>query len=159
MVLTVVLSKLISTIVKMNTTTNNTLSAYITNTSVVNWVSLFGKFQDTAVGSELTIRTIVPPNISPELYRKTMISIFYFCRILSLSSSPSVTIIDLTATVVAYFAMTFGSAEREAERIVESVRHAFFVVGNLQGIGLLDSSGRPITVSDNRAADITFFSF
>ena len=55
--------------------------------------------------------------------------------------------------------MPTGSAEREAERIVESVRHAFFVVGNLQGIGFLDSSGKPIAVLDPRAADITFFSF
>ena len=55
--------------------------------------------------------------------------------------------------------MPTGSAEREAERIVESNRHAFFVVGNLQGIGFLDSSGKPIMVSDNRAAEITFFSF
>ena len=122
------------------------LSAYIAKTSVVNFVSLFGKFQDTAVGSDLTIRTIVPPDISAEPYRKAMISILFFRRILSLSSSPSVTISDLTATVAAYFAIPTGSAEREAERIVESVRHAFFVVGNLQGIGFLDSSGKPIAV-------------
>ena len=55
--------------------------------------------------------------------------------------------------------MSTGSAKREAERIVESIRHAAFVFGNLQGIGLLDSSGKPITVSDNRAVDITFFSY
>ena len=115
----------------MNTTTTNTLYAYIANTSVVNSVSSFGKFQDTAAGSKLTIRTIFPPNISAETYRKEMIAILFFPRILSLSSSPSVTISDLTTTVAAYFAMPTGSAEREAERIVESVRHAFFVVGNL----------------------------
>ena len=128
---TSVLSKLTSTTVKMNTTTTNTLYAYIANTSVVNSVSFFGKFQDTAAGSKLTIRTIFPPNISAETYRKEMIAILFFPRILSLSSSPSVTISDLTTTVAAYFAMPTGSAEREAERIVESVRHAFFVVGNL----------------------------
>ena len=115
----------------MNTTTTNTLSADIANTSVVNSVSFFGKFQDTAVGSELTSRTIVPPNISAEPYRKAIIAILFFRRILSLSCYPSVTISDLTATVAAYFAMPTGSAKREAERIVESVRHAFFVVGNL----------------------------
>ena len=88
-----------------------------------------------------------------------MLSILFFRRILSLSSSPSVTISDLTATVAAYFAIPTGSAEREAERIVESVRHAFFVFGNLQGIGFIDSSGKPIAVSDSRAVDITFLSF
>ena len=122
-------------------------------------MSFFSKFQDTAVGSDLTIRTIVPPDISVEPYHKAMISILFFHRILSLSSSPSVTISDLTATIAAYFVMPTGSVERETERIVDSVRHAFFVVGNLQGIGFLDSSGKPIAVSDPRAADITFFSF
>ena len=88
-----------------------------------------------------------------------MIVIIFFRRILSLSTFPSITISDLTATVAAYFAMSTGSAKREAERIVESIRHAAFVFGNLQGIGFLDSSGKPITVSDNRAVDITFFSY
>ena len=111
------------------------------------------------VGCELTIRTIVPPSISAELYRKAMIAIILFRRILSLSSSLFVTISVLTATVAAYFAMPTGSVELEAERIVESVRHTFFVVGNLQGVVFLDSSGKPIMVSDNRAAGITFFFF
>ena len=156
---TAVLSKLTSTTVKMNTTTNNTLSAYIANTSVVNSVSSFGKYQDIAVGYELTIRTLVLPNISAKPYRKAMIAIIFFRRILYLSSFPSITISDLTATVAAYFTIPTGSAEHEAERIVESVRHAFFVVDNLQGLGFLDSSGKAIVVSDDRAVDIKFFSF
>ena len=73
-----VLSKFTSTTVKMNTTITNTLSAYIAKSSVVNLVSFFGKFQDTAVGSEQTIRTIVPPDISAEPYRKAMIDILFF---------------------------------------------------------------------------------
>ena len=154
-----VLSNITSSTVKINTTTNNTLSTYIANTSVVNSVFCFGKFQDTAIGSELTSRKVVPPNISIELYRKAMIAILFFRHILSLSSSLSVTISDLTETVAAYFVMPTGSVEREAERIVELVRYAFFVVGNFQGIGCLDSSGKPIAVLDNHAADITFFSF
>ena len=156
---TTVLSTLTSTIVKMNTTTTNTLSVYIANTSVVNSVSFFGKFQDTAVGNELTIRTIVPPNINAESYRKAIFAIIIFRRILSLSSFPSITISDLTVTVAAYFAMSTGSAKREAECIAESIRHAVFVFGNLQCIGFLNSSGKLITVSDNRAVDITFFSY
>ena len=150
---TVVPFKVTSTTDTMNTTTTNTLSVYIAKTSVVNSVSFFGKFQD------LTIRTIVSPDISAEPYRKAMISILFFRRILSLYSPPSVTISDLTTTMAAYFAMPTGSAEREAERIMESVCHAFFVVGNLQGIRFLDSSGKPIADSDPRAADIMFFSF
>lgn len=71
----------------------------------------------------------------------------------------AVTISSLTVTVEAYFAMPTSSAEREAELIVESVRHAFFDVSNLQGIGFLDSSGRRIMASSNRAADITLYSF
>ena len=115
---TAILSKLNSTTVKMNTTITNILSAYIVNTSVVSSVSFFMKFQDTVVGSELTIRTIVPPNISIESYRKAMIAIIFFRRILSLSSSPSVTISDLTATVAVYFVMPTKSAECVVERIV-----------------------------------------
>ena len=46
-----------------------------------------------------------------------------------------------------------------AEYIVASARHDFLDVGNLQGIVFLDSSTKSIIVSENRAADITFFFF
>ena len=59
--------------------------------------------------------------------------------------------------MAAYFAMPTGSVEREAESIVESVRHAFFDVGNFQGIRFLDFSGKAIAVSDHCEVDITFF--
>ena len=145
---TAVLHKL-TTITAMITTINNSLSADIANTIVVNSASSFGTFQDTAVGSsDLTIHTIVPPNISAEPYRKAMIAILFFRRILSLSSSPSVSISDLTATVAGYFTHSTGSAEREAERIVDSICHAFFHVDNLEGIVFLDSSGKPTLISD-----------
>ena len=88
-----------------------------------------------------------------------MVDILFFRQILSLPSSPSVTIDDSTVTVAVSFVIPTGPAECEAERIVASVRHAFFDVGNLQGIGFLDYSGKANMVSDNRAADITFFSF
>ena len=55
--------------------------------------------------SELTIRTIVPPTISTESHRKAMIVILFFRSILSLSSSPSVSLNDLTAIVATYFAL------------------------------------------------------
>ena len=55
--------------------------------------------------------------------------------------------------------MPTGSAEREVERIVKLVRHAFFDIGNIQGIGFLYSSRKKIMVSENRAADITSFFF
>ena len=100
------------------------------------------------------IRIIVPPGISTEPYRKTIIAIPFFRRIISLSFSPSVTMSDLTATVAAYFGIPTGSAERVAGRIVNSVLHAFFDVGNLQGNGFLASSGTTIMVSDNHVANI-----
>ena len=67
----------------------------------------------------------------------------------------------MTATVAAYFPLPTGSTEREAERIVDSIRHASFHVDSLQGIVYLDSSGKLTLVSDiaNRAADIVFFTF
>ena len=162
MVPTVVLHKVTTTTTAMNTTTNNTLSTNTANNIVVNSASFFEAFQDTAVGSsELTIRTIALPDISAEPYRIVMIAILFFRCILSLSSSPSVSISDLIATIVAYFTLPIGSAEREAERIVGLICHAFFHVDNLQGIGDIDSSGKLTLVLDiaNRAADIIFFTF
>ena len=60
-----------------------------------------------------------------------------------------------------YFGITTGAAEREAERIVDSVRQAFLHVNNLQVIDFLNSSGKGIQITDlyNRAADILFFTF
>ena len=132
----------------ITTITNNNLSAYIANTSVVN--SAF-----------FTIRRIVLPTISAEPYRKVIIAILFVRRIISLSSSPSVSLSDLTATVVAYFKLSTGSTEREAKRIVDSIRHALSHVDNLQGVGFLDSSGKPALVSylDNNAVDIALFTF
>ena len=68
-----------------------------------------------------------------------MIVIPFFPHIISLSSSPSVIMSDLTATVAAYFGIPTGSAERVAGHIVNSVRQAFFDVGNLQRIEFLAS--------------------
>ena len=113
-----------------------------------------------AVGSsDLTIGTIIPPDISSEPYRKAMTTILFFRRILSLYSSPSVSINDLTTTVAAYFTLPIGSVEHEAECIVESIHHAFFHVDNLQDIGFLNSSGKVTLLSDiaSRAVDIIFF--
>ena len=104
----------------MDITTNNILLAYIANTSVVNLASFFGAVQDTTVGSsDIMILTIVPPDISADLYRKAIITILFFRRILSLSSSSSISISDLTATIAAYFTLPTDSVELEAERIVD----------------------------------------
>lgn len=64
-------------------------------------------------------------------------------------------------TVAVYFALPSGSVEREAKRIVDSIRHDFFYVDDLQGVGFLDPYGKTTLVSDldNRAADIVFFTF
>ena len=76
---TAVLDKITITTIKMTTTTNNNLSAYIANTSVVNSVSFFGVFQDTAVKRrEITIHSIILPTISAKPYRKAIISIIFF---------------------------------------------------------------------------------
>ena len=63
--------------------------------------------------------------------------------------------------MAAYFGIPTGAAERETERIVDSVRQAFLHVSNLQGICFLNSSkkGMQITDLNNRAAGIVFFTF
>ena len=159
---TVVLHNLTTTTTAMYTISNNNLSVYITNSSVVNSASFFGAFQDTAVGSSnLTIRTIVPPNIGTEPYRKTMINILLLRLIFSLSSSSSVSISNLTAATAAYFTLPIGSVEREVEHIVDWIHHASFHVDNLQGIEFLNFSNEPTIVSDltNSAADIVYFTY
>ena len=106
----------------MTTTTNNNLSAYIVNTSVVKLASFFGAFQQTTVRSnDVKIRTIVSPPISYEFYRKTMAIILNFCHIISLSNFPSISLSGLTTTVALYFDMNTKSTEREAERVVEPI--------------------------------------
>ena len=67
----------------MTTITNDNLSVYIANTSVANKGSFFGAFQQMTVGSSnVTIRTIVPLSISAEPYRKAIVAILFFRRIL-----------------------------------------------------------------------------
>ena len=125
-------------------------------------MSFFGAFQDTAVEiSDLTIRTIIPPNISIEKYRKAMIVIFFSLYSFSLSSFPFVFISDLSVTVAAYFTLPTGSIEREAKRIVGSILNTFFNSDNLHCIGFLDSSGKLTLVSDltNSVAEIIFITF
>ena len=109
----------------MITTSNNNLSVYIANISVVDLV-FFLAFHDTAVrSSDLIIRTIAPPTVSTERYRVVMITIISFRRILSLSSSSSISLSNLTTTVAANFSLPIGLVEREVERIVDSICHVF----------------------------------
>ena len=83
--------KHITTTTTMTTITINSLSAYISNTSVVNSTFFFGTFQDTAVRSiNLSILTIVPPIICAEPSRTAMITILYIRHIVSLLISLSV---------------------------------------------------------------------
>ena len=63
--------------------------------------------------------------------------------------------------MAAYFGITTGAVEREAERIVDSIRQAFIHVDNLEGIGFLNSSGKGIQITDlnNRTENILFITF
>ena len=122
----------------------------------------FGVYMQTPVGlSELSIRTLIPDPISAELYRKVLIAKLFFHQILSLTDSPSVSVNDLMVTVAAYFNINTGSAEREAESAAQSISRSFFHVSNLIDVTFFNSSGQPIKVtdSDNRPADITYFTF
>ena len=63
--------------------------------------------------------------------------------------------------VVSYLSLNTGSAERETESAVATIRSHFFLISNLQGVGFSDASGKPITIPDpeNRPVDLTYFSF
>ena len=67
----------------------------------------------------------------------------------------------MTAIVAAYFVLHTDSVEHEAERFVDSICNDFFNVGSLQSINVLDSSGKPRSVSDlvNHKAEIALFTF
>ena len=121
--------------------------------------SHFDVYQQASVGSgNVTTRTLVPAPISADPYRKTLIAKLFFCQIISLINTPSVSFSDLMTTVASYFPLNTGSAEREAEAAVICIRSAFFRVSNLQRVGFADVSGKPIQVPDpdQRPADLTY---
>ena len=124
--------------------------------------SHFGIYQQTSVGSgDVTTRTLVPVAISAEPYRKALIAKLLFRQILSLADAPSVSFSDLMTTVAFYFSINTGSSEREADASISFIRSSFFRVTNLQGVGLADTSGKPIKVPDHtqRPAEIAYFTF
>ena len=90
-----------------------------------------------------------------------MIAILLFDRMLTHSNFLFHSLNDLTATVASYFYMNTGSMEREAKRAIESIHHAFLNIGNLQGIGFLNSIKISIFISDldTRLVDIIFLTF
>ena len=119
--------KHITTTTTMTTITINSLSAYISNTSVVNSTFFFGTFQDTAVRSiNLSIRTIVPSTNSAGPFHTVMIAIPFIRHIIFLFSSLSVFLSNLTVPVAAYFPLPTGSTARKTESIVDSIRLVFF---------------------------------
>ena len=149
----------------MTSTANNNNNNNITNIGGSNSGSTlanFGVYMQTPVRlSELLIRTLVPDPISGEQYRKALIAKLFFHQILSLTDSPSISVNDFMVTVAAYFDINTGSAEREAEAAAKSISRSFFHVSNLIGVTFSNPSGQPIKVTDsnNRPADITYFTF
>ena len=86
-----------------------------------------GVHQQTPVRlSELSIRTLVPDNISADPYHKALIAKLFFHQILSLTDSPPVSFNDFLATVAAYFDINTESAERDAEAASQSISRCFF---------------------------------
>ena len=151
-----------ATMTSTNTTINNNNISTLGAGSSGSTFATFGVYQQTPVGlSELSIRTLVPDNISAEPYHKVLITKILFRQILSLTDSPSVSFNNLMATVAAYFDINSGSTEREAESAAQSISRSCFHVSNLIGVIFSDSSGKPIKVPDtnNRPADITYFTF
>ena len=59
-----------------------------------------------------------------------------------------------------YFSLNIGAAEREMEATAVVIRSVFCVF-NPQGVGFVDSSGKPTVVPDpdNRSAGLTYFTF
>ena len=141
----------------MTTTSNNDLSTYIANTSVVNSTSFIGAFQVTVVGSnKLTIHMIVPLTISADSYLKAMITILFFV-VFFLSLPLLLSLLAIWLRLLRHI-----SHFLQVRRDVSLTRSAnLFHVDNLQDIWFLDSSGKSTLVSylSSHAVDLVFFIF
>ena len=80
---------------------------------------------------------------------------------MTLSDTPSVSVSDLMSTVASYFGLNTASAERLADTTTIDIRYDFFLVSNLQSVGVCDISGKPITIPDpaRRPANLSYFTF
>ena len=103
----------------------------------------------------LSIRTIVSPNISAKSFRIAIIVILFIRHIISLSSYLFICFSNLTVPVVAYFHFL---QVRATEFIFDSI-HPVFYIDNIQGIKFLDFSNKSTLVPDlaHRATNIIFF--
>ena len=138
-----------TTVLIKSTTTNTTVNSSAPNTLTNNALSLsngingptssyFGVYQHAFVGSiDVSVRTLVPAAISTAPYRKALIVKLFFHQILALTDTSSVSFSDMMSTVASYFSLSTGSAERKAETAVVIIRSNFFLISNLQGIGLV----------------------
>ena len=110
-----------------NTLTNNTLS--LSNGINGPTSSYFGVYKQTSVGSgDVFVRKLVPAAISADTYRKALIAKIFFRQILSLTDASSVSFSNLMSAVVSYFSLSTGSAEREAETAVATIRSNLFLI-------------------------------
>ena len=75
------------------------------------------------------------------------------------SRSSCITISNLMTIIVSYFDMNTRSIAIKAERTTGRTSQAYFVVGNLHGVGFLISAGKFVTIIEpnNRPDDIVFY--
>ena len=152
------LSEFTTTRTAMNTALNNNQSV----TACSSDQNGFGVYQMTTVGaSEATIRTLVPVSTSASPYRKALIAKLFFRQILGDAGTPSISCSALVTTVVTYFDMSTSMDEREAETATDSIRNSIFSVGNMIGVGFLNSKGKSVTITDpdHRSDGITYITF
>ena len=145
--------------IKSTTTTNVSPSSAISRTTVS---SNFGVYQQTSIGSSsISIRTLVLDVISADPYRKALIAKLFLHQIMIFSDTHSVSFSNLISTVVSYFGLNTGFAERETDTTTIDIRNNFILVYNLQNLGFSDVSDQPITISDpdRHPADLTYFKF
>ena len=122
----------------------------------------FGVYQLTTVGSnEAIIHTLVPVSSSAPPCCKALITKLSFRQILGHAGSPSISCSDLVTTIATYFDMSTAMAEREAETAADSIRDSLYRVGNMIGVGFLNSKGKSVTITDpdHRPNDISYFTF
>ena len=101
------------------------------------------------VGSgDVSVRTLIPTAIIAAPYRKALIANLFFRQILALTDTFSVSFSDLMSTIISYLSLNTGSAEREAETAVATIRSNSFLSYNLQRVRFADVSGKHIAIPD-----------
>ena len=107
---------------------------------------------------KVIIRTLVPPTIRDEPYRKSMVTTLFFHQISVFSYSSSVTISNLMMTILFHFYMSTGYTTNEKEHATDHACQAVSILKNMQAVSFFVATGKPISIKNPaKRPDYTVF--